>query len=166
MRTYKIFVRGKSGSKVVKGETPVEAFEGAFPNMELIPVSSEKEAMIRMELLDGERSSVSYVNTCEILGVDGTNMTSESEPYWNAVDAKYRRRFYDLKEELVTNADGSSEKRYVNSQSGYCSFTFFSVDEDRVTGGVSFTNMWNEFQIYKDATITALSLINLLTPLE
>lgn len=106
------------------------------------------------------------INTCEILGVDGTNMTSESEPYWNAVDAKYRRRFYDLKEELITNADGSSEKRYVNSQTGFCTFAFFSVDENRLTGGVSFSNMWNEFQIYKDATITALSLINLLTPLE
>lgn len=63
MRTYKMFVRGKSGSKVVTGETPVSAFEEAFPNMELVPVSSEREAMIRMELLDGERSSVSYYRT-------------------------------------------------------------------------------------------------------
>lgn len=60
MKTYRLSVRGKKETKVLKGETPVSAFEEAYPGKELIPVTDEKKATVRMELLDGERSSTGF----------------------------------------------------------------------------------------------------------
>lgn len=77
MREYLIHIRNRENIQV-KGNTPLDAFSSAFPNVELKPVDDPYFANICIELTGGQRKSKKYYDVVNPTQVSQKTATPET----------------------------------------------------------------------------------------
>lgn len=110
----------------------------------------------------------------EIREADASKLSQDAEAYYNLLDASHKTRFYDLLEKEVEDSSGQKQLTYEYVEDSVkCSWEFSQLlnmkngrgFEAEVTFSVP-TSHRLEMTIYKDSTISAVSLMKYLNAFE